>query len=287
MATINRNDWPRSIGIGGHHQSEKSYGTSTGSIIAALISLGYTVDEVHTLYKAHVPKIMRTLTASGKSAALAELTNQIFMEKKFEDVKTGIGIVATRWMLERPMIFKGDVGQAHGRIGSFAPGFGCTIAEAVQASCSAYPFFNRKIVSTSTYGKVELIDGGFCANNPTLYAIADGTVALKREHKDLRVVSVGVGIYPKPKRGLIRRRIESFWPVELLQKTLEVNTQSMEQLRTILYKDIPTIRICETFERPEMATDLLEHDLEKLDMLYQRGRESYAKREEELMTFFA
>ena len=24
MATINRNDWPRSIGIGGHHQSEKS-----------------------------------------------------------------------------------------------------------------------------------------------------------------------------------------------------------------------------------------------------------------------
>ena len=64
--------------------------------------------------------------------------------------------------------------------------------------------------------------------------------------------------------------------VQLLQKTLEINTQSMDQLRDILFKDIPTVRISDTFEKPEMATDLFEHDLKKLNILRQRGAESYA-----------
>jgi hypothetical protein len=70
--------------------------------------------------------------------------------------------------------------------------------------------------------------------------------------------------------------------VQLLQKTLNVNTFSMEQLRTILFKDIWTVRINDTFERPEMATDLMESNLTKLNCLYQRGGESFAKHEAEL-----
>lgn len=31
------------------------FGTSTGGIIAALLALGYQVDEIHKLYKEHVP----------------------------------------------------------------------------------------------------------------------------------------------------------------------------------------------------------------------------------------
>ena len=73
--------------------------------------------------------------------------------------------------------------------------------------------------------------------------------------------------------------------VQLLQKTLEVNTQSMDQLRTILFKDIKTIRVSDTFEKPEMATDLMEHDLDKLNILRQRGSESFASRENELREF--
>ena len=53
----------------------------------------------------------------------------------------------------------------------------------------------------------------------------------------------------------------------------------MEQLRTILFKDIRTVRINDTFERPEMATDFMESDLEKLDMLYQRGGDLFANHE--------
>jgi hypothetical protein len=56
----------------------------------------------------------------------------------------------------------------------------------------------------------------------------------------------------------------------------------MEQLRAILFKDIRTVRINDTFERPEMATDLMESDLKKLNSLYQRGGESFASHEAEL-----
>ena len=78
-----------------------------------------------------------------------------------------------------------------------------SIADAVRASVSAYPFFERTTVRTSMGEDVELVDGGYSANNPTLYAIADAVHALRRERKDIRLVSVGVGIYPDPKPSLL------------------------------------------------------------------------------------
>ena len=263
------------------------FGTSTGAIIASLIALGYEIDEIHNIYKEHVPKVMQIKDVHGKSDALAELADNVFGKATFEDVKTGIGVVATKWVIERPMIFKGEVAQAHGRVGTFKPGFGVSIADAVQASCSAYPFFDRKVVTTAAGDNVELIDGGYCANNPTLYAIADAVIAMKKDRGNLRVVNVGVGVYPEPKpRGLKMKFAKKYLiSVQLLQKTLEINTQSMDQLRMILFKDIKTIRISDTFEKPEMATDLMEHNLDKLNILRQRGSESFASRENELREF--
>jgi predicted acylesterase/phospholipase RssA len=267
------------------------FGTSTGAIIAALIGLRYRVEDIHTLYKAHVPTIMQKKHPREKSQALALLGKEVFGETKFDAVKTGIGIVATKWIIERPMIFKGSIAQAHGRPGTFTPGFGCTISDAVQASCSAFPFFERKTVTTAVGDTIELVDGGYCANNPALYAIADATIALKKAPEDLRVVSVGVGVYPAPKPPLSSklkmRFARLFLDVDLLQKTFEINTQSMEQLRQILFKQVPTVRINEKFEKPEMATDLFEHDLQKLNILRQRGSESFASHESDLKKLLA
>src|SRR4051812_1073177 len=41
----------------------------------------------------------------------------------------------------------------------------CTIADAIKASCSAYPFFEKTTVTTHDGSHVELIDGGYCANS--------------------------------------------------------------------------------------------------------------------------
>jgi predicted acylesterase/phospholipase RssA len=261
------------------------FGTSTGAIIAALLALGKSVDEIHALYKDHVPAVMRAKSKYAKSQALEELANTVFAKARFEDVKTGLGIVATRWDFDTPMIFKASVAQAHGRKDTFVPGFGCLISDAVQASCSAYPFFERKIVTTQSGDRIELIDGGYCANNPTLYAIADATMALKKELGDLRIVSVGVGIYPEPKKYGWPWVVKQLRSVQLLQKTLNINTLSMERLRTVLFNEVPTVRINETFATPEMATDLMEHDLVKLNTLFQCGGESFAKNEVQLREF--
>ena len=205
-----------------HERFDLVFGTSTGAIIAALIALGFSVNEIHNLYKNYVPLIMGKRSPKGRSAALKNLADKIFEDKEFTDIKTGIGIVATKWLIERPMIFKANVNQAHGRRGTFTPGFGVRISEAIQASCSAYPLFERKIVRTSSGDDVELIDGGFCANNPTLYAIADAVFALNKAHHEIRVVNIGVGNYPKPKSTLKMRLINRFVLTKiLLEKTLE------------------------------------------------------------------
>lgn len=275
------------IGCRLHERFDLIFGTSTGSIIASMLSLGMSVQEIVALYQDHVPTVMKHKNANSRSGALAALAKEIFGDKMFTEVKTNVGIVTTKWMLEQPMIFKGNIDQAHGRQGSFVPGFGVKIGDAVQASCSAYPFFNRKTVVTSNGDNIELVDGGFCANNPTLYAIADATIAMAMPADDIRVVSLGCGTYPPRPLGMLSA---AYWlqktpGVQLLQKTLEINTQSMEQLRKILFKHIQTVRISQSFSEPAMATDLFEHDPKKLDVLTQRGVHSFAANEETLKAF--
>lgn len=266
------------------------FGTSTGSIIAALLARGDKVETVLGLYREHVPTVMKPSSSGGRTKALSHLADTIFKDTKVSDFKTALGVVATNWKDERPLIFKALPSQAHGSKGSFAPFFGCSVADAVVASCSAHPFFATHTVTKSNGDIVELGDGGFCANNPTLYAIADATLALGVARCDLRVVSLGVGTYPAPsiwKRiglvwggfGIVRHAFNS----DFLQRILGTNTQSMDVLRGLLFKDVRTVRISDTFVEPEMATDLLEHDLAKLNRLVQKGRLSYAAHEAALL----
>ncbi|ANI80317.1 patatin-like phospholipase family protein [Sphingobium sp. EP60837] len=170
------------IGCRLHERFDLIFGTSTGSIIGSMIALGMSIGEIHGLYKKFVPDVMRLKKPYQKSAKLAELAAEIFKDAMFDDVKTAVGVVTTKWVIERPMIFKGSIEQAHGRKGTFKPGFGVKIGDAVQASCSAFPFFEPTTVTTAAGDEVKLVDGGYCANNPTLYAIADASRALNRAH---------------------------------------------------------------------------------------------------------
>ena len=251
------------------------YGTSTGAIIAALLGLGKSVDEIEALYRKHVVTVMARWLPSRKTAALETLAAEVFGELKFEAFKTDVGIVGTRWKEERPIIFKTNRRQAVPGKATFEPGFGCTIGDAVVGSCSAYPFFKKKFVTTSRGEKIEVRDGGFVANNPTLYAIVDATESLGFPRKNVRVVSIGVGEYPRPKLPAwsIRKWASKLPTMVFLQKTMEISTQSMDQLRKVLFRDVETARIHASYTQPEMATDMLEVDLEKLSLLWQRGRD--------------
>lgn len=274
------------IGCPLHEKFNLVFGTSTGSIIASLIALGHSVDSIHSLYEQHIPTVMGKRCAASRTKALINLSQKVFGDDKFDQVKIDIDIVATRWSSGLPMIFKSNIAQTHGRTATFVSGFGVSIADAVRASCSAVPFFKRATVKTSIGEEIELIDGGYCANNPALYAIADAIHMLENERANIRLLSIGVRSYPDPKPNLIMRLAKKYLvSVQFLQKTLEINTQSMDQLRRLLFKDILMIRISETYNQPEIATDMFEHDLKRLDILFQCGRKSFGSREKELCKF--
>jgi len=266
-----------------HKAFDLIFGTSTGAIIGTMLAIGMPMKDIHKIYRDNVPTVMKPTKRNERSAQLASVAKTIFGDTGFDAVKTPLGIVATKWMMESPLIFKAYAKQAHGRSASFVPGFGCTLSEAVQASCSAYPFFARK--TTSINGdNLLLLDGGYCANNPTLYAIAEAVGALEVAREDIRILNVGVGDYPtRP----IQRFSVAWWmsfveEAELIQKTFNINAQSMEQLRRILFPDVHAVRVSEAFTEPAMATDLLEYNIDKLDIIHARGRESFGKQEADI-----
>ena len=47
------------------------------------------------------------------------------------------------------------------------------------------------------------------------------------------------------------------------------------------------VRINDTYSTPDMAADLMEHNIKKLNILYQRGGESFGKHEIELKKLLA
>ena len=262
------------------------YGTSTGAIIAALIGLGKPISAIEAMYFQMIPRIMNHRTKRGRTKALRAHARAIFGDSLFSEFKTHVGIVATNYRLERPMVFKGSSDQAHGSKATFMPGFGCTIADAVVASCSAYPFFERVNVSTQNQGEVPLMDGGYVANNPTLFALADAQIALKQDASRIQVLSVGVGSYNEPKKSILHRLIFGWWPFRHIAKMFNINSTTIEQLRTVLFPSIHCVRISEAYPQPEYATDLLEDDVKKLKVLHSLGRDSFAKNEKALKILF-
>jgi predicted patatin/cPLA2 family phospholipase len=259
------------------------YGTSTGSIIASLISLGYRVSEIEKLYYSSIPLVMKKRTARGRTEVLKREMEKFFGTRDFTEFKTNsIGIVCTNYGAERPMIFKNSREQAHGSIATFKAGFGCTIAEAIAASCSAYPFFDMTNVKTENQGEPLLMDGGYVANNPTLFALADARHAFKKEASEIAVLSVGVGSYNEPKKNLFHQTIFSLWPFKHIAKMFNISSKTIEQLRVVLFPEIACIRISDSYPQPEYATDLLESDEKKLKVLQSLGRDSFAKYERQI-----
>ncbi len=262
------------------------YGTSTGSIIAALLALGQTVDDVTKAYFDLIPEVMQHKTKRARTAALKNCAKQILGDKRFDAFLTDVGIVTIHYNETRPMIFKSSVKQAHGRQSTFQPGFGCTIADAVIASSAAFPFFERAKLVTSNQGAPELIDGGFVANNPTLLAIADAIKAYGMEKQNIKVLSLGTGIFKSPQPKLFYRLLFSISFAQLALKVLDANTRTIEQLRLILFPDVACVRINEAYPQKDFETDLLESDSDKLRKLNALGRESFAHHEQSLKAVF-
>ncbi|HRE68180.1 MAG TPA: patatin-like phospholipase family protein [Cyclobacteriaceae bacterium] len=281
------NELERLLGSPLHHHFDLIYGTSTGAIIASLLSLGKDIKFIEKKYFELIPDIMGCWTKAGKSKVLKNHAESLFENKKFDSFLTKTGIVAMNYEYQRPLIFKSHVDAAYGLKASFEPGFGLTIAEAVQASCAAYPVFNKVKLETSNQGTQEAIDGGFVANNPTLFAIMDANKALKIPEESISVLNVGVGNYVEKPINFSSKILSKLNLVQLVGRVLNANTNTTEILTKFLYPNLNIVIVNETFAQPEYGTNMVETNTDKLKLLYRLGRESFAKNEKQITQLFA
>lgn len=259
------------------------YGTSTGSIIASLIALGHSITEIETLYLELIPKIMKKKTKSGKSKSMAEEAVKIFGNRKFDAFKTDIGIVALNYETQMPLIFKTNIQQAHGMKQSFKAGFDCTIETAVRCSSAAYPFFEKMKIRTENHGEIEVVDGGFIANNSTLYSLIDAYKSLGIQEQNIHLLNIGVGHYIENTTGFISMIIKKLGIFNFFERVLNASTNSNTIISKLLFPNLDILRISDSFPEPKHGTNMFEYDLKKLNKMIQLGRGSYAKYEKEIL----
>lgn len=269
----------RMIGKRIHEVIDLVYGTNTGSIIGSMIALGEDITTINRRYFEIAPDVMSRWLPRSKSNALRRHARNVFGNKTFDDFLIDIGIVATHLEYSRPMVFKCHAGQAHGSRASFRPGFGCTIAEAVVASCTAHPVFRKARVVTPDHGIRNVVDGGFTANNPSLFAVADVLGPLNIPRSAVRILSIGTGQFPP------RRRLwNSVRSAKTIMTLLGAGSNAVAVLHGLLFRDMDMIRINEAFT--SIQTDFVDADRARLDKVFQLGRKSFEKYEPDIHRFF-
>lgn len=260
------------------------YGTSTGSIIATWAALGWPISELKDKYFELIPKVMKPLRAKARSKALSEELESFFGNESFKNIKSNLAIVSSDFEQNKPRIFKVSVDQAHGSKGSFEPGWGAKLSDAVEASCSAYPFFRVKAVKTNSLGTLNLVDGGYVANNPTLVAYIDAKGSLKTGSES-KILSVGTGNFVEAapfRQGITK--LHMIGNGKLLSKLFDFSVTSQEQyLKLINQDEMDILRINETFN--STSTNLFEKKRVNLEKLYRLGKETFNNKEKEIKSF--
>jgi uncharacterized protein len=284
-----------------HEKFSLVYGTSTGSIIASLVALGKSVDEISELYFQYVPNIMKYGSPSVKTNALFKCTSQVFKDKEFtnkdDNFKTFIGVVATNYETYKPIIFKSYADlMVQGGNATARDGFECSIADAVVASCSAYPFFEKPSIKLGLpYNRnITMIDGGYSANNPTLFAIIDANKILENGNKarydrQIHVLNIGVGSYNYASTNRWERLLRKIGKVgskiELFENSLKTSSNTLDIIRDIVFKKVNVIRVSDP--SLEFPTNLMESDIQKLYKIEGFGTSSYMRRRGDIEAMLA
>ena len=193
-------------------------GTSTGSIIAALLAVGKSVDEIEKLYLNFAETIFKRrwlgrvaggiIAARFSKSKFRDLIGRVLGDIRLGDpkIRTGLMIVTRRVDTGSPWVVSNNPqGKFYSNVdGQFFPNQELRLDQLVLASCSAPTFFvPEKIeVGKRVDGRREIgvfVDGG-CSpyNNPALLAFRLATVSGYRYNwptgeDNLELVSVGTG----------------------------------------------------------------------------------------------
>jgi len=162
-------------------------GTSTGSILAAGIASGWSMEKILDLYLEEGPYIFRASRLhkiksmfgfkGGKyeSKRLQEILVKHFGDSIVDDLKIDFLATAYNMTEGKPRFFSKQEGKLK-------------IADVVEASSSAPTYFDPKVI-----GENEYIDGGTFCSNPAMSAFAEIKNLHNLTAEEIFVLSVGNG----------------------------------------------------------------------------------------------
>lgn len=241
-------------------------GTSTGSIITALLATGKNVDEIQEMYQSLGTRVF------GKSRILSLLRPGKFDEQELENlleeqlgqetiggsgIQTGICIVAKRADTGGTWAFLNHPGGKY-----FEPNKGILLRNAVRASSAAPTYFDAEAFDVGNGEIGAFVDGGVSMhNNPAMLLFLMATTKgfpyrWKTGDDMLEIVSIGTG-YAK-----VRRKLEECvgiagvkWaPVvpNMLMDDADIHNQLLLQY----FSNSPTSRLINS-EFGDLSDDLL------------------------------
>ena len=135
-------------------------------------------------------------------------------------------------------------------------------------------YFGKVTVTTTEHGARDVVDGGFTANNPALFGLADALGPLNIQRSAVRILSVGTGQFPERKRVL-----NSFRPIRTIMTLLGTSSTPLRSSMVCCFGDVDMLRINEAFT--DVRTDFVESDRAKLEKIFQLGRKSFERYESE------
>lgn len=171
-----------------HEYFDLIVGTSTGSIIATLLSLGYEINDIEKIYYDSYKNIFKTdfknrglLNPIYEIDNLKKEVNSIVNSYNYENLKTDLIIPSTNLSNSEINIVIGNIEKTKPLAKRFS------LVDAIVSSCAAPGYFKPNL-----YNDKFFVDGSIYANNPSLIALSYA-MKIKGDINQIKILSIGTG----------------------------------------------------------------------------------------------
>ena len=162
-------------------------GTSTGAIIAGAVVSDIPMTDIVELFETETSYIFRKkwyriplFLSKYPSRKLADIIAEHLPATPLNDITTPLMITSSEIAKSEIQIFRSNYAEKDSTT--------VNLRDAILASCAAPTFFAPKPLDN-----LLLADGGLWANNPSTVAFTEARTALKKEVKEIRMLSIGTG----------------------------------------------------------------------------------------------
>jgi uncharacterized protein len=261
-------------------------GTSTGSIIAASVSLNKNMKEVYESYKHFGGKIFTRQAKVGlfksvySDRALRHLLKQAFGEVKLQDITKPLLIPAVDITHGKPFIHRSNYGHPD------CDDLSINVWDAVLSSCSAPVYFPPNKIGDQYLS----IDGGLWANNPSLVCLTEAIHFFQKSMNEINILSIGTGLQNID----FSNNNDKYWGIsqwlpfhlpsmkvtpKLLDLALHLSSESVSyHCQLLLNKQY--LRINE-----DLGEEVPFDEVKYMDILSELGRSVFFKQKDEILSF--